>query len=363
MKVLVFSIRAGMGHIKASGAICEGINTLEENSAKHIILLENTRLGWFINASYLWMARYSPWLWSLLYKQRILYQNTGYIDKEIKNEALKIIDKENPDCICSTHPFITSGISKIKNKKFKLASIATDFDYHSTGITKETDIFIVPHKSIEGLLLKMGIEKEKIRVIGIPISLKFLKNANVSKGDFGFNEKPIILEMSGGYGLGFLERFIPILSKDRDLFQAIVIAGKNRGLKKRMEIAFKKYEISGKVFGFVDNVDELMEISDIMLGKPGGLAIMEASAKGLSMVIARVIPGQEEGNAKVLISEGVAIMPKYNDIPNVLKSLLVDKEKREVMKKASLKFSKPYASLEIAKTIMNYKLRIMNYNF
>ncbi|MEW6103778.1 MAG: glycosyltransferase [bacterium] len=352
MKVIVFSIRAGMGHIKAGEAICSAINTLDGNSAKSYILLENTILGWFINFSYLWMARHARWLWSLLYKQKIFYSNTGYIDKGIKNEVLRIIGAEKPDCVCSTHPFITSGISRIKNRNFKIISIATDFDCHPIGIKGNVDLFIVPHKSTKELLLKMEIEEEKIKVIGIPISLKFSKNSNGKKDDFGFNKHPIILEMGGGYGLGHIERFIPQLAKDRELFQVIVIAGKNKGLKKRLEVSLKKYGISGRVFGFVDNVYELMEISDIIIGKPGGVGIMEASSKGLPIVITEVVPGQEEANAKILIDEGVAIMPKYNDIPDVLKELLQNKEKIKEMKENALKFSKPYASLDIAKAIL-----------
>ncbi|MEW6007164.1 MAG: glycosyltransferase [bacterium] len=352
MKIIVFSIRAGMGHIKGGEALCEAINTLDGNSAKSITLLENTFLGWFINFSYLWMARHLPLAWSLLYKQKIFYSHTGYIDYRIKREALRIIDKESPDCLCSTHPFITSAISKIKNRNFKLISVATDFSCHPIGIKPNVDLFIVPHKHTSELLLKMGVEKEKIRVIGIPISLKFSKSGNISKKSLGFDEKPIILEMGGGYGLGHIERFIPVLAKDRELFQLIVIAGKNKGLEKRLEASFKKHGIKGRVFGFVDNVSELMEISDIIIGKPGGVGIMEACAKGLPIVITEVVPGQEEANAKILIDEGIAIMPKYNNIPNVLKDFLNYKEEMKEISEKALKFSKPYASLKIARAII-----------
>lgn len=352
MKVLVFSIRAGMGHIKGADALCEGINRLHPNSAKHVILLEGTRLGWFINASYLWMTRYAPWLWGLLYKKSPLYKNTWYIEHKIKEEAQMIIKNELPECVCSFHPFISKAISKIK-RDFKLVSIATDFDCHPIGIRDNIDMFVVPHKSSFESLTKNGIDPLKVKIMGIPISLKFSEQVNIEKSSFGFNSKPIVLEMGGGYGLGHLERFIPALAKNRELFQAIVIAGKDDSLKKRLEMAFETYKIEGKVFGFVDNVHEIMQISDIMIGKPGGLAIMEACSKGLPIIITEVIEGQEEVNAKVLIEEGIAIMPKYNDIPNVLKTLLKEKGKMEMMKQRALKFSKPSASLEIANEIIN----------
>lgn len=353
MKVLVFSIRAGMGHIKGGEAICEGINSLNRDGSKHFILLEGTRLGWFINASYLWMARHSPWLYGLLYKKKAFYKHTYYIDYRIKEQAQRIIRDERPDCVCCLHPFITKAISEIKKRDFPLVSIATDFESHPLCIKDNVDMFIAPHKSSLEHLIKNGIDPLRIKVIGIPILAKFSRKAKVKKEDFGLNSKPIVLEIGGGYGLGHIERFIPPLAEDRELFQMVVIAGKDGKLKKRLENALKRHKIEGRVFGFIDNVDEIMEISDVMIGKPGGLVVMEACSKGLPMVITDAIDGQEEANAKVLVEEGIAIMPKYNEIPFVLKELLKEKEKREKMKEHALKFSRPYASLEIAKEIIN----------
>ncbi len=352
MNILIFSIQAGMGHIKAGEAVLEGINSLNP-CAKLFILLDKTRLGRFINASYLWMARHNLFLWAMLYKNSLFYNRLGkkYLDTKIKYEIDDLIKKEKPEVVVSTHPFIASSLSTIPNKDFKIVSVATDFDCHPIGINNNIDLFIVPHKKTKEILLKNGISDEKIKVIGIPISPKFSKKKDISKSDFGFDGKPIILELGGGYGLGHMERFLPQLSKIKNKFQVIVIAGFAERLKRKLEISIKKYGINGKVFGFVDNVDELMKISNIMLGKPGGISTMEAASCGLPIVISEAIKGHEEINAEILIEEGIALWPRYNDIPKTIEMLLDDNGKLDEMRKKAYEFSKPYASYDIAKAI------------
>lgn len=353
MKILIFSIRVGMGHIKAGEAVLEGINSLN-SCAKLSILFDKIRLGRFINASYLWMARYNPLLWAMFYKNSLFYNKIGkkYFDIRIKHEIERLIKQEKPKVVVSTHPFIASSLSTIPGKDFKIISVATDFDCHPIGINNDIDLFIIPHKKTKEILLKKGIPDEKIKVIGIPISLKFSRKKDILKSDFGFDGKPIILEIGGGYGLGHMERFLPQLSKIKNKFQVIVIAGFAERLKRKLEISLKKHGINGKVFGFVDNVDELMKISNILLGKPGGISTMEAASCGLPIVISEVIKGHEEMNAEILIEEGIALWPRYNDIPKTIEMLLNDNEKMNEMKKKAYKFSTPHASYEIAKTIL-----------
>jgi processive 1,2-diacylglycerol beta-glucosyltransferase len=50
-----------------------------------------------------------------------------------------------------------------------------------------------------------------------------------------------------------------------------------------------------------------MEISDLIITKPGGLTVTEAFAKNIPMIIPFLIPGQEEENAEMLVKIGAAI--------------------------------------------------------
>jgi processive 1,2-diacylglycerol beta-glucosyltransferase len=101
-------------------------------------------------------------------------------------------------------------------------------------------------------------------------------------------------------------------------------------------------------------VDELMEISTLIISKPGGMTTSECLAKGLPMVIVDPIPGQEERNSQFLVNQGIAIrVDDKRHIARDIDQLLNDPKKLAVMKQAALKNGKPMAAENIARLILN----------
>ena len=85
-----------------------------------------------------------------------------------------------------------------------------------------------------------------------------------------------------------------------------------------------------------------MKISDLFIGKPGGLTTAEALACGLPMVIVSPIPGQEERNSDHLLEDGVAV--KCNElttIPYKIDTLLGDPLRLEQMRRRAFAMSRP----------------------
>jgi processive 1,2-diacylglycerol beta-glucosyltransferase len=58
------------------------------------------------------------------------------------------------------------------------------------------------------------------------------------------------------------------------------------------------------IFGFVTNVHELMDASDVLISKAGGLTSSEAMAKSLPIIIIDPIPGQESRNTDLIVENG-----------------------------------------------------------
>ena len=66
------------------------------------------------------------------------------------------------------------------------------------------------------------------------------------------------------------------------------------------------------MLGYTDRMHELMKMSDLFIGKPGGLTTAEALASSLPMMIVDPIPGQEERNSDHLLEKGCAL--KANEL-------------------------------------------------
>ena len=94
--------------------------------------------------------------------------------------------------------------------------------------------------------------------------------------------------------------------------QAIVICGKNEEMKANMEAQARAIEaknpgLTFRILGYTNEMHRWMQISDLFIGKPGGLTTAECLACALPMVIVAPIPGQEDRNSDHLLEKGIAI--------------------------------------------------------
>ena len=102
---------------------------------------------------------------------------------------------------------------------------------------------------------------------------------------------------------------------------------------------------------------EFMKISDLFIGKPGGLTTAEALACSLPMIIVDPIPGQEERNSDHLLEKGCAL--KSNELTTLawkIDQLLDKPEQLEAMKRKAGELGRPDAAKTIVETLINDRL-------
>jgi len=270
----------------------------------------------------------------------------------------KLIIEENPDYIILTH-FLPSEVCSYLRRKKKIASkvvtIITDTVAHATWINRDCDYFIGLADQTKDELLKWKISSDKIKILGIPISEKFsIKNKRDHYREKHKLEKNLftVLLTSGSFGMGPLEKALDILDAYKGKIQAAVVCGNNGALLKRLED--KEFSINVQVFPFIDFMDELMEASDIVITKPGGLTMCESLAKELPMVICRPIPGQETYNAEFLMNNDAAFrILSVHEIKDIVDSILND-ETVLVKKKDNIRrIHKPFSTRDIVDFIEN----------
>ena len=59
-----------------------------------------------------------------------------------------------------------------------------------------------------------------------------------------------------------------------------------------------------RILGYTREVSKLMDVSDVLITKPGGMTCTEALAKGLPMLFIPPIAGQEEENCEYFVQAG-----------------------------------------------------------
>lgn len=366
-RILLMYISEISGHHNATIAIENALRILEPRT--EILNINsfnytNPLLEKLINKAYLGVIKKTPHIWDYLYDNPSVLKKVKGL-KEVIHKSnfrkLKILFEEfNPDVVACTQAFpcgIVADYKEAFNVKLPLAGILTDFLPHAYWLYPQVNYYVVASEDAKSRLVKEGVPEQKIKILGIPVDSKFsfsLERKRIVQ-NLGIDlNLPTILVMGGGQGIGPIKQIILQLTKLKLVFQLIVVAGTNKKLmnwlKKRELYSHKKLII----FEYVNYIEELMEISTLIVTKPGGLTTAESLAKGLPLVIVKPIPGQEANNAKYLLKKGVAIeIDKIKDINSQIEAILTNQNRLRQMRNSALALGKPRSALDIAELLLN----------
>lgn len=368
-KILVISVKAGAGHLKAAEALEDYLKShYPDMGVKNIDLLDyaSILIKFLYGQMYIDIIKTAPELFAYAYKN---YESTKkfikprlLIDKFNFSDLFKFVDGFNPDIVIATH-FISAAIlanyKEKSGKNYKIAEVLTDYEFHPLWLVDNIDLFFTATEEVKNGLVFYGADEKKVIVSGIPIHQKFseVKNKNDLRKKYGLVDNTLaVLISAGSFGLTPLSEAIEDFGKIKEDFQMLIICGNNEKFKKEMNDFKIKEPRLKQVFGFVDFMDELMAMSDILITKAGGITVSEALAVGLPMILIEPIPGQEEANADYLIERGAAI--KARNLPALIhktRELIINQEKLNQMSQAAKRISKPFASRSIIETIISLR--------
>src|SRR5476649_2356002 len=176
----------------------------------------------------------------------------------------------------------------------------------------------------------------------------------------GFDtDRPLFLISGGALGVSPAAGVLDGLARLRHPAQAIVICGRNTEMQAGMEKQARAIEaahpgLTFRVLGYTDEMHRWMQMSDLFIGKPGGLTTAECLASGLPMVIVAPIPGQEDRNSDHLLEKGIAL--KCNEFTTLgykIDGLLDNPAQLQAMREKALLYGRPRAAETIADTLLN----------
>lgn len=232
-----------------------------------------------------------------------------------KNKRMKqVITDFNPDMTISTH-FFGSSLIDYYNKKgithSKLITVVTDYEAHALWLRgyKREQAIIVGDKDEVSYLVKKGVQRNKIKPIGIPINPITSSNFDVDKAikKYGFTGvRPICLFFGGGGNGGTLSLpYIRKIIKSNLNIDFIYVAGKNQEAKAKVDAWIQQYGVKNiKTLGYVNNVPELLQICDFVVSKPGGAQSTESLYFKKPIIMINCSGGQEVANYKYFVKNG-----------------------------------------------------------
>lgn len=335
MRVLILSCSTGGGHnacghyiedeLKKNNIICDFVDYFD-------ILGPNAKKN--SEKIYLGSTKRNGKIFKLVYKLGEAYSKTGFtspvysLNKLGKDKLYNYIKEKKYDLIISTHIFPSMTLTTLKDeyKDIKFINVATD--YHAIPFWEETtpDYFVIPHESLKKAFIEKGFKEEILLPLGISISSRFKE---IKNNIYLSTEKDVILITSGSMGFGNVKNIVEKLLDKVNNVYIIAICGNNEELYNELE---KINNPNLLVKKFVNNINEYIAASTIVLTKPGGLTSTEVAVIGKPMIHLMPIPGVENYNAEFFRANGLSLVSKTIDevIINT-KELLNDKEKQAQM--------------------------------
>ena len=361
-KILLLYISEDSGHHCATLAIERALKkidpfleTLNINSFNYT----NPILEKVINQTYMSVVKRTPELWDYLYDNPKVMKQVQKLRDVIhrfnKSKLKTLLDEFKPDGVICTQAFPCGLIADYKKTfglDMPLIGVLTDYAPHSYWIFDNVDKYIVPSPETGQKLIINGIDPARIMPYGIPIDAKFQQSKareDIFKKLSLDPNVPVILIMGGTQGLGPIKELVMLLDRAPLALQMVIVCGTNKKLYRYLERHTRHTRKKALIFSFADNIDELMQVSTIIVTKPGGITTAEALAKGLPMLIVHPLPGQEAMNTKFLLKEGVAVKAENpSDVVIILEELLYNKTKLRLMSDRAKSLSKPESACRIA---------------
>ena len=277
--------------------------------------------GWTLGASQL--------LFALQQVIRLYHSQTVKLLNQFWSER-------QPDMVVSLIP----NLNRAAYESLQLAcpgtpyiSILTDLaDYPPHfWMEKQNQYFICgTPKAVEQARIMGHAESRIFRVSGMILRPQFYDSwtgdRSLERKRLGLDpELPTGVVLFGGEGSNTMYSIAKTLGNSDNKLQLIMLCGKNRRLKKRLERLNTRNKIL--IEGFTRDVPFFMRLGDFFIGKPGPGSISEALQTGLPVIVESnlwTLP-QERYNAEWIQKNGLGIvLHDFGKVDNAVEQLLTE---------------------------------------
>ncbi len=365
--VLILMSDTGGGHRSAAEAIAEGLEHIRPGEFEVQLLdfiadctpFPLNRAGQLYRPAVTYGGPLWGWFWRVNDGHRRMAILLKLFTPWARSRLTQQLRQTMPRAVVSVHSLSNHlAVQAVRglDQPIPVITLVTDLRRaYASWFCPDVDLCIVPSDTVRQKALACGLSPQKIKVVGLPVSLKF---GQESGGKSKWKEKlglqpdlPALLLVGGGEGMGRVFPIARAIAEAHLPAQLLVVAGRNESLRRLLESVV--WEIPATVFGFADNMPELMAAAEVIVTKAGPATISEAIACGLPIIISGAIPYQEDLNAAYVVETGVGqLADDSGEIVSLLREWL-QPGNGELSRMASnaRRLARPETTLEVARLI------------
>ncbi len=230
-------------------------------------------------------------------------------------------------------------------------SITINSVWHRGG----SDYFIVPNEDTAAVMRDAGVDAGKIKALGFPVTPRFYTEAITRPSPTPGNCRVLYMINSGKFEAANIVKQLLELPGIR----LTVTFGRDAGLRAAVEKVIAASGCAVEVYGWTDQLPRLLMENHLLISKAGGATVQEAIAAKTPMLIMQVVPGQEAGNARLMLGHRCSALTETPAaiVKTVAEAFDDGAKTWRVWEGNITPLSKPDAALVIARFLLDLKAR------
>jgi processive 1,2-diacylglycerol beta-glucosyltransferase len=360
-KILILTAGFGEGHNSAARGIRDALTQISPDSrvdCRDLFAEAFGRLNEIARRAYLVGINRAPRAWSAIYSwidQRPDFRGGLRWFSRVRQRLLEIVERYRPDVIASVYPpyphFLDELFGPANGSKPRRVVCVTDsITINSIWYRCSTDYFLLANEQTADVLATAGIDRALMRVFGFPVSPRFAALAGQQIRPSGPPWRILQMINAGQSSASDLTRWLARIPNT----QLTVTVGRDKNVRRVVEsirdVSAQKFAI----IGWTTELPQLLASHHVLVSKAGGATVQEAIAAACPMIINKIVPGQEEGNAQLITqTNSGAVAPSNDEVIATLTRAFADDGKLLHEWSVNIaKIGRPAASLDIAKFLL-----------
>ena len=360
-RILILSVPNGAAHQRAAVALQKALTSLNPairaevvDAIAHCTAWFRAYYGSYVIPLFLW-----PSLWRWIERKQYQGESTGpgWLYRRGAQPLFRFFRDAAPDAVIATEVGACELAALYKREAkapFLLVGVEL-MDFNRAWIQPEVDLLLTTNEDMAAELVSAGAPASKVVITGQPVDPAFaaLPSRAAAREKLGIgNDAVQILVTLGSQGFGKPELILGEILKVPHPLEVTIIAGRNRKVERRLSRRFQGVP-QVRVLGWVNNMQEWMAASDLMISKPGGATLNEGFACGLPLLAFNPFPGNEERTCQWIERRGAGIwIKKAADLVPSLTNLLTNPGQLDALRARVREFARPNSARDSALEVM-----------
>lgn len=329
-KCLICSVGFGQGHHAAAEALAESFS---ERGCRCCMYdpCALARPGVFSAAQtfYRFCVRRAPWLWGITYAQTDTADWRHVPEMPLmgalKRQVEELLRREEPDIVLCTYPLYAYMLDALRAEgRFhgRYAMVVTDaLEISRPWLQSAAPLLVVPDAGTASrVCAQFGLPQEKVLPLGFPVRRAFCLRQALNP--------PSAHSLRIVFGVYRSTR--AVVRSVRALLAAYpaahitLLAGERAGRLSR-RLSREIQALQAEVLPTCAHMAQLFAESHLYIGKAGAATMFECYASRLPMLVNFALPGQEQGNLELLLSDGAGrYVESPEEVVHAVQMLLAD---------------------------------------